>query len=49
VLSAAIAHQTEIISIHDLVKNIMGEAEEILKSWGFTKDQITFLPRKPRQ
>jgi len=42
VLSAAIAHQQESFSINELIETIMNEAGEILKSWGFTGDEITF-------
>jgi NAD(P)H-dependent flavin oxidoreductase YrpB (nitropropane dioxygenase family) len=45
--SAAIAHQKQQLSVRELVEDIMGEATEILKSWGFKKDQITISPKKP--
>ena len=44
--SAAIAHQKKQISIHELIESIMGEAVEILKSWGFTKNKINIFPKK---
>ena len=41
VLSAAIAHQKDPFSINELIDTMMNEAGEILKSWGFTGDNIT--------
>ena len=41
VLSAAIAHQKDSFSINELIETMMNEAGEILKSWGFTGDNIT--------
>lgn len=41
VLSASIAHQKENISINELIEKIMNGAAEILKSWGFKKDQFS--------
>ncbi|MFX0048930.1 MAG: nitronate monooxygenase [Candidatus Hermodarchaeota archaeon] len=46
VLSAAIAHQKKLTSIHGFIETMMGEAAEILTSWGFKKDKITVLPKK---
>ena len=46
VLSAAIAHQKKRSSVHELIEGIMNDAAEILKSWGFTGDQITIFPKK---
>ncbi len=45
VLSTAIAHQEEILSVHDLIEKIITEATEILRSWGFKEDQFT-IPSK---
>ena len=42
VLSAAIAHQKDILSINEFIGTLMDDAKEILKSWGFTGDKITF-------
>ncbi|MBA7511680.1 NADH:quinone reductase [subsurface metagenome] len=40
VLSTAIAHQKEIVPLRDFIENIMDEAGEILKSWGFKENQF---------
>jgi len=41
--SAAIGFQKEIISVKNMVENIMDKASGIIKSWGFTKDEFTTL------
>ena len=41
VLSTAIAHQKEVLSVHDFIDDIMTEATEILRSWGFKDDQFS--------
>lgn len=41
--SAAIGFQKEIISVKNMVENIMVKASGIIKSWGFTKDEFTTL------
>ncbi|TKJ25798.1 MAG: nitronate monooxygenase [Promethearchaeota archaeon Loki_b31] len=40
VLSTAIVHQKEIVPLRDFIENIMDEAGEILKSWGFKENQL---------
>ncbi len=45
VLSTAITHQEEILSVHDFIEKIMTEATEILRSWGFKENQFT-IPSK---
>ncbi len=40
VLSTAIAYQKENVSLSDFIENIMEEAGEILKSWGFKENQL---------
>ncbi|MCK4287197.1 MAG: hypothetical protein KAX18_13390, partial [Candidatus Lokiarchaeota archaeon] len=41
VLSTAIAHQKEVLSVHDFIDDMMTEATEILRSWGFKDDQFS--------
>jgi NAD(P)H-dependent flavin oxidoreductase YrpB (nitropropane dioxygenase family) len=41
--STAIAFQKEIIPIHDLIANIMNEAENILKSMGFNPQEFSTI------
>ncbi|MFW9938261.1 MAG: nitronate monooxygenase [Candidatus Thorarchaeota archaeon] len=38
--SPAIAYQKEIIPLKSFIENLMNEAEEILHSWGFTKEEF---------
>jgi len=45
VLSTAIAHQKEVLPVHDFIENLMTEAAEILRSWGFKENQFT-IPSK---
>ncbi len=41
--STAIGFQKEIISVKNMVENIMRNANDIVKSWGFTKNEFTTL------
>ena len=41
--SPSVAFQDEIIPLKDLIDNIMSGAENILKSWGFDKNEFKTL------
>jgi len=41
--SPAVAYKNKIVSLKDLIKNIMDDAEDILKSLGFPKDQFNTM------
>jgi nitronate monooxygenase len=43
VLSASIAHQSEDVSISELIEKIMFESAETLKLWGFKENQFSTL------
>ncbi len=41
--SPSIGFQNNIIPLSDFIENIMNEAENILKSWGFDKEEFNTL------
>ena len=41
--STALAHRKKVIPIKAFIKEIIGNAELILKSWGFTSDQLNII------
>lgn len=43
--SSAIGFQKKIIPLKDLIENIMNEAEDVLNSWGFTKEEFNTLSK----
>ncbi|MFX0174663.1 MAG: NAD(P)H-dependent flavin oxidoreductase [Candidatus Hodarchaeota archaeon] len=48
VLSPAIAYQKEISPLKSFIENLMNEAEEILHSWGFTKEEFNTCKLKKK-
>lgn len=43
--SAAIGFQKKIISLKNLIENVINEAEDILNSWGFNKEEFNSLSK----
>jgi len=43
--STAIGFQKKNIALKDLIENIMNEAEDVLNSWGFTKEEFNTLSK----
>ena len=41
--STAVAHRKKIIPIKDFIEEIMKNAEQILKSWGFTSNELNII------
>ncbi|MBA7685718.1 hypothetical protein ES703_94144 [subsurface metagenome] len=41
--STAVAHRKKIIPIKDFIEEIMKNAEQILKSWGFTSNEFNII------